>query len=179
MKNFLASGLMLCAGFAAGCASAPPPERDVAASLAGYSTFAFDPENDAIKVDPAYPDFAYDQTSAYLRDAITREMQARSVAPAEPGAADLLVGFSVEGFSADYKVSDELAAYFGGVADAPTDGGGFDTTVFGARLSVAIADAKTKAEVLQRTNTVYLPEAAEDRAGKFVEDAVRDLFRGK
>ncbi|MCA8887977.1 MAG: DUF4136 domain-containing protein [Parvularculaceae bacterium] len=180
MKNHILLGVLtLLTAFTTGCATAPTAGSSGAFDAAAYESYAFDPENSSIAYDPKFPDFAYEQASGHVRDAIASEMAARGLAAADVSSADLIVSYSVDGFTTSYELTDEVISLLNRGVGEDVSGSAFETTILGTRLSVAIVDRADGASVFNREKTLYLPEAPENHGGKFANKAVADLFAGR
>ncbi|MEZ5895432.1 MAG: DUF4136 domain-containing protein [Parvularculaceae bacterium] len=176
MQNYILLGVLtIFAAFTTGCATGPSGAFDAAT----YESYAFDPENSSIAYDSEFPDFAYEQASGYIRAAIASEMAARGLAATDVSGADLIVSYSVDGFTTSYELTDEVISLLNRGVGEEVSGSAFETAILGTRLSVSIVDREDGASVFKREKTLYLPEAPENHGGKFANKAVADLFAGR
>jgi uncharacterized protein DUF4136 len=165
--------LALVLVFFAACASKPTIRSNVdpAANFAGYRTFGF--LNDGKS--------SYDSmTSRYLKDAVTREMQARGLQPAD--SPDLLVNIHVQSkdkVSVNQVPTGYTMGYYGYRAGAYGWGAGVSTTVENyteGTLNVDVVDRAANKLVWEGIAVGRISNKARDNPQAAIDAVVKQVF---
>lgn len=167
--RWLATLLVLCL---AGCATGPEvrSQRDPSANFANYQTFGF--YDEVTGQAPAYSNFV----SQYLKQAVTREMQARGFKPSS--TPDLLVNFNVV-TKDKLQVSQTPTGYYGFRRAYAWGGVGYETDVRSyteGTLNVDVIDRKQMKLVWEGTAIGRIKDQALENPQPAVDQTIAKVF---
>ncbi|MDX1800698.1 MAG: DUF4136 domain-containing protein [Marinobacter sp.] len=167
MRIFLASMLLLAL---TGCASNVVTDYNASATFSQYRTWAFATDDEKQK--------AVSLDGARIRDALEKELTAKSLTRAEPETADLLVHYRIE----DVERLDTSGLSFGlGLGRGPF-GFGLGTAppvqqVQEGKLVVELVDTRTNQVVWRAISKRHLnDDQSPETRSKLIHEVVTEMF---